>query len=64
MLDETEGQTGDGVGRSVDMLRVVVSEVWAELVPGEEGSVPGQSNVRLVLSAEVQGAPATGDRPK
>lgn len=58
------GQTGVSVGRSVGMLRVAASEVWAELMAGEEGSVPMQSNVRLVLSAEVQGAPATGDKPK
>lgn len=61
MLDEPEGQV---VGSSVDVLRVVASEVWAELVAGEEGSVPGQRNVRLVLSAEVQDAPAAGGRPK
>lgn len=64
MLDEPEGQTGGSVGRSVGVLRVAASEVWAELVAGEEGSVPGQSNVRLVLPAEVQGAPAIGGRPK
>lgn len=63
MLDETEGQAVGSVGRSVEVLRVEVSEVWAELVAGEEGSVPGQSNARLVLSAEVQDAPAAGDRP-
>lgn len=60
MLDEPEGQV---VVSSVDVL-VVASEVWAELVTGEEDSVPGQRNVRLVLSAEVQDAPAAGGRPK
>lgn len=63
MLDKPEGQTGGSVVRSVGVLRVT-SEVWAELVAGEEGSVPGQSNVRLVLSAEVQDAPTAGNRPK
>lgn len=41
MLDEPEGQTGGSVGSSAGVLRVVASEVWAELVAGEEGSVPG-----------------------
>lgn len=59
VLDEPEGQTGGSVGSSAGVLRVVASEVWAELVAGEEGSVPGRSNVRLVLSA-----PAAGDRPR
>lgn len=61
MLDEPEGQV---VVSSVDVLMVVASEVWAELVTGEEDSVPRQRNVRLVLSAEVQDAPAAGGRPK
>lgn len=45
MLDEPEGQTGScGVVRSVGVLRVT-SEVWAELVSEEEGSVPGVDSI-------------------
>lgn len=41
MLGEPEGQVGSSVVRAVGVLRVAASEVWAELVAGEEGSVPG-----------------------
>ena len=51
VLDVAVGQTGSVVGRSAGVLRVT-SGVWVESVAGEEGSVPGQSNVTLVLSAE------------
>lgn len=44
MLDEPEGQTGGSVVRSIGVLRVT-SEVWAELVAGEEGSVPGVDSI-------------------
>lgn len=40
MLGEPEGQDGSSVGGAVGVLRVAASEVWAELVAGEEGSVP------------------------
>lgn len=54
MLDETEGQTVGSVGRSEGVLRVVVSEVWSELVAGEEGSVPGvDSTVERKMSGVV-----------
>lgn len=44
MLDEPEGQTGGSVVRSIGVLRVT-SEVWVELVAGEEGSVPGVDSI-------------------
>lgn len=51
VLDVVSGQTGSVVGRSAGVLRVT-SGVWVESVSGEEGSMPGQSNVTLALSAE------------
>lgn len=45
------GQTGGIVGRSAEVLRAT-SVVCVELAAGEEGSMPGQSNVMLALSAE------------
>lgn len=45
------GQTGGVVGRLARVLRVT-SVVWVGSVAGEEGFMPGQSNVTLVPSAE------------
>lgn len=45
MLDEPEGQAGGSIGRAVGVLRVAASEVWAELVAREEGSVPGVDSI-------------------
>lgn len=45
MLGEPEGQAGSSVGRAVGVLRAAASEVWAELVAGEEGSVPGIDSI-------------------
>lgn len=44
MLDETEGQTDGSTVTSVGVLRVG-SEVSAELLSGEEGSVPGVDSI-------------------
>lgn len=44
-------QTGSVVGRSVCVLRIS-SGFWVVSEVGEEGSVPGQSNITLALSAE------------
>lgn len=56
-MDEPEGQTGGSVGRSAGVLRVVASEVWAELVAGEEGSVPG---VDSIVEGKVSGVVLSG----
>lgn len=53
MLDELEGQAVGSTDRSVGMLRVVASEVWAEVVAGEEGSVPGVDSIVEVNMSEV-----------
>lgn len=44
------GQAGCAVGGAVEVLEVLFG-LWVESVAGEEGSVPGQSNVALVLPA-------------
>jgi len=51
VLGMAVGQPGSVVGRSAAVLRVT-SGVWVESVAGEAGSVSGQSNVTLALSAE------------
>lgn len=53
-MGEEEGQA---VGRSVGVLREVASEVWAELVAGEEGSVPG---VDSIVEGKMSGVVVSG----
>lgn len=52
VLDVVLEQTGGSVDMSAGVLRVT-SGVWAEPRSEEESSMPGQSNITLVLSVEV-----------